>query len=83
MLFEGSLATGNIFALTSFWLVLKIGILALGAVYLIFSLIVVRQVSLMVETVSTELAPFIRALSVVNAGLTAGVIILLVGLFFG
>lgn len=48
--------------------------------YFVFSLIVIRQVSLMTETVITEGGPLLKALSIIHAGLSLGIIVLFVGL---
>lgn len=63
-------------------LLIKAGILIFTGVYFIFSLIVVRQVSLMTETLITEVSPVIKAFSIIHAGLALGIIILLIGLLF-
>lgn len=60
-------------------LALKIGLVAFAIVYFIFTLIVVRQVNLMTETVMTEGGAILRALAILLAGLAVGVIILFVG----
>lgn len=52
-------------------------IFAIG--YFLFSLVVIRQVNLMAETVITEAAPILKALSILHAGLALGVIILFIG----
>lgn len=62
-------------------LVLKIGLVAFAVVYFIFTLIVIRQVNLMTETIMTEGGAILRALAILHAGLALGVIILFVGLF--
>lgn len=56
----------------------KIGFIILSALYFIFSLIVVRQVNLMSETVITEGGAILRALAILHSGVSLGVIILLV-----
>lgn len=65
------------------WIIIKIGIVIMAVLYFIFSLIVVRQVNLMTDTLITEVTPILRAFSILNAGLALGVIILLIGLLFG
>jgi hypothetical protein len=64
------------------YFVFKTAILLISLLYLVFSLIVVRQVNLMTETIITEVTPFLRFLSVLHAGLSLGVIILVFGLLF-
>lgn len=65
------------------WLVVKVGIIILSVFYFLFSLVVVRQVSLMTDTLITEISPYLRAFSLIHAGLALGVIILLIGFLFG
>lgn len=57
----------------------KIGFVAFAILYFIFSLIVIRQVALMTETVLTEGAPILRVLSILHAGLALGIIVLFIG----
>lgn len=61
------------------WLVFKIGLLLTFGIYFFFSLIVVRQVKLMTQTLITEFDPIIYALSIVHSGLALGVIVLFLG----
>ncbi|MBI3486481.1 hypothetical protein HY025_06135 [Candidatus Daviesbacteria bacterium] len=67
------------FELTTVGLVLKIGFIAFAIIYFIFTLIVVRQVNLMTETFTTELAGFLKALSIFYALVALAIVIL----FFG
>lgn len=64
------------------WLIFQIGVLTLALVYFIFSLIIVRQVDLMTDILITEVAPSIKAFSIVHAGLALGLVVLLAGLIF-
>lgn len=73
--------TGNIF-LDGLWLVIAIGMELLFILYFIFSLIVVRQVNLMTDTLITTVAPTLRFLAVIHAGVALGVVILFLGLLF-
>lgn len=59
------------------------GVLTLSVLYFVFSLVIVRQVTLMTETLITEVAPIIKAFSIIHAGFALGVIILLIGFLFG
>lgn len=61
----------------------EVGILLFAILYFIFSLIVVRQVSLMTETLITEVSPLLRAFSIIYAGVALGIVILFIGLLFG
>lgn len=69
-------------ALGGFWLVVKLMALVLAVLYFIFSLITLRQVNLMTETLITETAGLLRAFAIIHAGLALGVIILFIGLSF-
>lgn len=69
-------------SLDNFWQIVRVIILVAAVLYFIFSLIVVRQVNLMTETLITEVAPLLRAAAIIHAGVALGVIILLVGLAF-
>lgn len=62
-------------------LVFKILLLTLFGLYFIFSLIVVRQVQLMTDTLITEVSPLLKAFSIIHAGIALGVLILFIGLF--
>lgn len=62
------------------FLVFKIGFLIFFGLYFIFSLIVVRQVALMTETVTTEAGFMLRFLSIIFALL--GLLVLVFFIFF-
>ncbi len=64
------------------WLVFKVGLVIFALLHFVFSLMVVRQVKLMTETVVTEAASGMRALSIFYALLSLGVIALLVVILF-
>lgn len=83
MSLEGPVANTILTPFGGFIILVKFGLLLLAALYFVFSLIVVRQVSLMTETLMTEVAPLIRAFSIIHAGLSLGIIILFIGLLFG
>ncbi len=61
--------------------VFEIGFLIFGIVYFIFTLIVLRQVNLMTQTIRTEGGGFLKALAILYAGLALGIIVLFIGLF--
>lgn len=63
---------------TTFFSLFKFGIIAFSALYFIFSLIVVRQVALMTETVLSEMSSLLRALSLLHAGVSLAIVVLLV-----
>lgn len=75
--------TSSIIGIAGILAIARIGILALAAAYFIFSLIVVRQVNLMTETLVTEVSPILRAFSIIHAGLALGAVILFVGFLLG
>ncbi len=83
MSLEGPVANTILTPFGGFLIIVKFGLLLLAVLYFIFSLIVVRQVSLMTDTLMTEVAPLIRAFSIIHAGLALGIIILFIGLLFG
>ena len=55
------------------------GLVIAAVMYFIFSLIVLRQVNLMTDTIETEGAPILKALAYLHAFLALGVILILVG----
>ena len=75
--------TSAIFTFESVLAVFKTGILSLSVAYFFFSLIVVRQVNMMTETVITEAGPILRALSILHAGVALGATVLVIGFLFG
>ena len=83
MSLEGPLVSVSTVPLNGVLLLSKVGILIFASLYFIFSLIVVRQVSLMTETLITEVSPILRAFSIIHAGVALGIIILLIGFLFG
>lgn len=65
------------------WFIVRCAIVLLSGLYFIFSLIVVRQVNLMTETLITEVAPFLRAFAIIHSGIALGIVILFIGFIFG
>lgn len=65
------------------WLIVRSAIVLLAGLYFIFSLIVVRQVNLMTETLITEVAPLLRAFAIIHSGIALGIVILFIGFIFG
>jgi hypothetical protein len=49
--------------------------------YFIFSLIVIGQIRLMTETVTTEAGPLLRFFSIIHAGIALALIIAMIALF--
>lgn len=79
---DGQIFSPNIIAfLGQFYFVVKIAFTIIFILYFIFSIIVVRQVQLMTDTLITEVSPLLRALTIVHAGIALAIIILFVGLF--
>lgn len=72
-----------VLAIDLVWFVVKILLVLLSILYFIFSLIVVRQVNLMTETLITEVAPYLRAFAIIHAGVALGIVILFIGFLFG
>lgn len=57
----------------------KLGLVVFAVLYFIFTLIVLRQVNLMAQTVVTEGGPVLKAVAILYAGLALGVIVLFIG----
>lgn len=83
MSLEGQVANTILTPAEGFLILVKFGLLLLAVLYFIFSLIVVRQVALMTETLMTEVTPLLRAFSIIHSGLALGIILLFIGLLFG
>ncbi len=58
------MAPDNTFGL---WFLFKYAIIAFALLYFIFSLIVMRQINLMTQTLVTAVAPVIKTLGIVHA----------------
>lgn len=72
-----------IISIEMIWLIIRSALVILGVLYFIFSLIVVRQVNLMTDTLITEVAPLLRAFAIIHTGVSLGIIILFIGFLFG
>ena len=68
----------NPFILNAF----KLGFVLLAILYFIFSLIVIGQIRLMTETVTTEAGSLLRFFSILHAGIALGIIVLFIAFFF-
>lgn len=68
----------EIIGISGITLVFKIGFLTFSAIYFLFSLIVIRQVNLMAETVITEGSIILKVIALLHALLALGVIVLFV-----
>ena len=62
----------------NFWFLFKIGIVSFAAIYFIFSLIVMRQIKLMTDTLITNVSPVIRAFGILHALFALLVVLLLI-----
>lgn len=82
MSLEDQVLSATITSLEGVWLIMRVGIIILAVFYFIFSLIVLRQVNLMTETLITEVSPLLRAFAILHAGLALGIIILFIGYIF-
>lgn len=63
-----------------FLFAVKAAILLILVIYAIFALLVVRQVDLMGKTLITTVAPIVKFLAIINAGLSIGLILLAAGI---
>ncbi len=59
-------------------LIFKVGFLIFSGIYFLFSLIVIRQVNLMSETVITEGAIILKIIALLHALLALGVVVLFI-----
>lgn len=64
--------------LVNVWVLIKLLILSLMALYFIFSLIVLRQINLMTETLITEISPVIKGLGFIHVFLALGLLIVII-----
>lgn len=72
-----------IFSMSSVWVLIELLIILLSVLNFIFSLIVVRQVDFMADTIITDVTPILKGLSIIYAGVSLGVTVLLIGMLFG
>lgn len=68
-------ATFNNLFLTNSVFVIKIAVLVFSVLYFIFTLVVIRQVGLMTETVKTQAAPILKLMSFLYALLALGAVV--------
>ncbi len=68
---------------TFIWDIPRLGIIFLAVLYFVFSLIVLRQIKLMSETLISETSPVLTAFAIIHSGLALGIIILFIGFLFG
>ncbi len=74
-----TVAGGTLSPLGLTLMVFRVLIVAAAVIYFAFSLVVVRQVYLMTETLTTNDAPLMRAFSIIHAGFALGLTLLFVG----
>jgi len=79
---EGQVLSNIISTTDSLRLIFRFGTIIFSTLYFIFSLIVVRQVNLMNDTLITKTSPLLRALAIIHAGFALGIIVLFIGLLF-
>lgn len=80
MFVDGNLMTqllNNPFILFTF----KIGFVVIAILYFIFALIVIGQIRMMTETVSTEAGSLLRFFSIIHAGIALGLIVLFIAFY--
>jgi hypothetical protein len=61
----------------------KAAVIILSGLYFAFSLIVLRQVNLMTDTLITESSFFLKFFAIMHSGFALGIIVLLIGYLFG
>lgn len=67
--------TGDLFGAQGIIFLLRIGFVAFAGLYFLFSLIIIRQVSLMAETVRTEFGGALKLFSLLFALISLGILI--------
>lgn len=70
----------NIFESDALLFFVKTGVLIILGFYVIFALMVIRQVDLMSKTIITTTSKFLSAISIIHAGFAIGLIILAWGI---
>lgn len=60
---------------------IKVGMIGVIGMAFLFSLVVIRQVQLMTDTLITEVSPLLRILSFIHAGVVLIALILAIALF--
>lgn len=60
--------------------ILRVGILLILLFYVIFALLIVRQVDIMSKTLITGVSPIVRAVAILHAGLSIGLLVLIFGI---
>lgn len=66
----------NLFEQDLILIFVKTAVLIILAFYVIFALMIIRQVDLMSKTLITHMSPILKALSILHAGFAMGLIFL-------
>ena len=69
-------------AVSYFFTTIRILIMILVGFYFLFSLLVVRQVLMMTRVVITDIGGLLRFLVIIYAGLSLGILFLMIGILF-
>lgn len=77
-----SLPSAQIIASDSIIFLIKLLIILLASFYFIFSLLILRRVSLMTETLITSVSPVLRIFSLVHSILALVVLVVIIKLLF-
>lgn len=70
----------NIFEIEAILVFVKIAILIILVFYVIFALLVIRQVSLMGKTIITTTSVLLSAIAIIHAGFAVGLLVLAWGI---
>lgn len=73
---EGSISFIGL--LVNVWVFIKLLILSLMVLYFIFSLIVLRQINLMTETLITEISPIIKGLGLIHVFVALAMLVVII-----
>lgn len=58
-----------------------LGLIFFAILYFLFSLIVIRQIFLMTDTLITQVSPILRVLSIIHALVALGVVVFFISLY--
>jgi len=64
---------GNLMGFLQFGLIVKLFVTVLGLFYVVFAVVVYRQISLMTQVLDTKISPLVKMLALVQIGV-AGVL---------
>ena len=65
-----------------FWFAFKVGLIILMGLYFIVTLIALRQVNLLSETLVTQVSPILRWIALILAGASLMALIIFIGILF-